>query len=73
MTEQVKGILSGLFGQLGAAGIKTPPVLEQKTLTITITEQELTAMALKDMDARYKNSVLLKCEQGKVIVTIQLW
>lgn len=67
------GMLSGLFNNLGKAGISAKPQMKENMLTFDITQQELSELAMKDMPAQSRNSIRLECHEGKLTVVVKLW
>lgn len=73
MTEQIQGILSGLLGELGKAGVKTTPTFKDRTITIAISQEELEAMTTKGIDPRFKNAVKVAIKEGRIEISLTLW
>lgn len=73
MTEKPQGLLSNLLGQLSAAGVKTPPIFTEKSITIVITQPELAEMMLKGIKSEHKDAISLAIKEGKVEIAVKLW
>jgi hypothetical protein len=77
MSELESGILSGFFKNTPLAGLGVLPKLEQKELTIELSEQQFKELAFSGMKpedkARAMQCIDVKIEQGKIIIKVRLF
>jgi len=77
MSEAESGILSGFFKNTPLAGLGVLPRLEQRELTIELTEQQFKELAFSGMKpedkARAMQSIDVKIEQGKIVIKVRLF
>jgi hypothetical protein len=77
MSELESGILSGFFKNTPLAGLGVLPKLEQKELTIELSEQQFKELAFSGMKpedkVRAMQCIDVKIEQGKIIIKVRLF
>jgi hypothetical protein len=75
--EKEAGLLSGFFKNTPLAGLGVLPKLEQKELTIELTEQQFKDLVFSGMKpedkARATQCIDVKIEQGKIIIKVRLF
>ena len=77
MSDLESGILSGFFKNTLLAGLGVLPKLEQKELTIELTEQQFKDLVFSGMKpedkARATQCINIKIEQGKIVIKVRLF
>jgi hypothetical protein len=75
--EKEVGLLSGFFKNTPLAGLGVLPKLEQKELTIELSEQQFKDLVFSGMKpedkARAMQCIDVKIEQGKIIIKVRLF
>mgnify|MGYP000256369748 CR=1 FL=1 len=69
----MSGMLGDLIKQMSAMGLMAKPQLMQNELVITFTEQEFLEATSRGLDARAKNNISIKFQDGKMIIKIKLF
>jgi hypothetical protein len=77
MSELESGLLSGFFKNTPLAGLGVLPKLEQKELTIELSEQQFKDLVFSGMKpedkARAMQCIDVKIEQGKILIKVRLF
>jgi hypothetical protein len=77
MSELESGLLSGFFKNTPLAGLGVLPKLEQKELTIELSEQQFKDLVFGGMKpedkARAMQCIDVKIEQGKIVIKVRLF
>lgn len=77
MSEAESGILAGFLKNTPLAGLGVLPRLEQRELTIELSEQQFKELAFSGMKpedkARAMQSIDVKIEQGKIVIKVRLF
>jgi hypothetical protein len=77
MSGDESGILTGFFKNTPLAGLGVLPRLEQKDLTIELTEEQFKELAFSGMKpedkARAMQSIDVKIMEGKIVIKVRLF
>jgi hypothetical protein len=77
MSDLESGLLSGFFKNTPLAGLGVLPKLEQKELTIELSEQQFKDLVFSGMKpedkARAIQCIDVKIEQGKIVIKVRLF
>ena len=68
-----EGLLSDLLKQMMNIGLKGKPQLNQNELVIEFTEEDFLEATTKNVDPRFKQSIKIEFQQGKMIIRIKLF
>ena len=68
-----EGLLSGFMKNTPLAGMGIMPQIKEQEVIIEMTTEQLTALLLKDADARAKNAITVQIQEGKIILKIKLF
>jgi hypothetical protein len=75
--EKEIGLLTGFFKNTPLAGLGVLPKLEQKELTIELSEQQFKDLVFSGMKpedrARATQCIDVKIEQGKIVIKVRLF
>jgi hypothetical protein len=68
-----EGLLSGIMKNTPLSGMGIMPTIKDQEVIIEMTTDQLSALLLKDADARAKNSIMVEIHEGKITLRIKLF